>query len=566
MTPRRVWAVALWAACALALAAPAGAPAHAILTHTTPHQDAAVARAPAAVQLDFNEAVEAPVGAVRVFDRAGARVDAGNLRHPGGKRRSVAVDLRGDLGRGVYTATYRVVSADGHPVSGGFAFGVGEQVSAARGGPAVADLLAASDAGPAVEGAYGMARGLHYAALLLLVGAGFFAAFVARPWPVRLLAGAACLGAVAALAALLLQGALATGAGLGGLLGAETIEAAAATRAGEAWGIRAGAWAVALALLVALPGRDASRPRAAALALALPAAVLVASLPYGGHAGTQSPRAVLVPADVVHVLAAGAWLGGLVLLLALFWPRHGAAPADGAAEATARFSRLALPAIVTLVVAGLVQAWFYLGSVGALVSSSYGWALLAKLVLLAGVVALAAGNRRRAAALARGTGGAAGAGGTGGAAGTARALRRAMAAEVALAALVLAATATLVRATPPATERSGPVVRELDVGPLRLQMDVEPAVAGPNDWHLYFFDRRTGAQVDRVKEVRVRLTQPEKGIGPLVLTIPRKDVAHYELLGSAAMGVPGTWRAQVDVRVSEFDQYTARTELDVRSR
>jgi copper transport protein len=560
VTPRRVWAGALWAACALALAAPAGASAHAILTHTTPHQDAAVARAPAAVQLDFNEAVEAPVGAVRVFDRAGARVDAGNLRHPGGRRRSVAVDLRGDLGRGVYTATYRVVSADGHPVSGGFAFGVGEQVSVARGGPAVADLLAASDAGPAVEGAYGVARGLHYAALLLLVGAGFFAAFVARPWPVRLLAGAACLGAVAALAALLLQGALATGAGLGGLLSAETIEAATATRAGEAWGIRAGAWAAALALLVALPGGDACRPRARTLALALPAAVLVASLPYGGHAGTQSPQAVLVPADVVHVLAAGAWLGGLVLLLALFWPRHGAAPADGAAEATARFSRLALPAIVTLVAAGLVQAWFYLGSVGALVSSTYGWALLAKLVLLAGVVALAAGNRRRAAALVRGAAGAAGA------AGTARALRRAMAAEVALAALVLAATATLVRATPPATERSGPVVRELDVGPLRLQMDVEPAVAGPNDWHLYFFDRRTGAQVDRVKEVRVRLTQPEKGIGPLVLTIPRKDVAHYELLGAAAMGVPGTWRAQVDVRLSEFDQYTARTEFDVRSR
>jgi copper transport protein len=540
-------AAALVAAGALALAAPGAAAAHAILTHSTPHQGSAVDTAPTAVQLDFNEAVEAPVGAVRVFDRAGERVDAGSLRHPGGKQRSVAVDLRPGLGRGVYTATYRVVSADGHPVSGGFAFGVGQEVTSA-GGPAVADLLERSGAGPAVEGAYGVARGLFYAALLLLVGALSFALFVSPRWPLRLLAGVACAGAVSALAGVLLQGALATGAGPGDLLGREVVQAATATRAGDAWAIRAGAWAVALALLVAMP---APPRRAGLLALAVPVAVLVASLPYGGHAGTQSPRAVLVPADVAHVLAAGAWLGGLVLLLAVFWPRRAQAPADGAAQATARFSRLALPAVAVLTAAGLVQAWFYLGSIGALVDSTYGWALLAKIALLGGVVALAAGNRRRAAAFA------------GGATQPAGALRRAMGAEVALAVLVLAATATLVRATPAATRSAGPVVRELDVGPLRLQMDIEPAATGPNDYHLYFFDRRTGAQVDRVKEVKVRLVQREKGIGPIVLGIPRKDVAHYELLG-APLGVPGTWSAQVDVRVSEFDQHTARFDFDVR--
>jgi copper transport protein len=95
-------------------------------------------------------------------------------------------------------------------------------------------------------------------------------------------------------------------------------------------------------------------------------------------------------------------------------------------------------------------------------------------------------------------------------------------------------------------------------------MVIEPATTGSNDFHLYFFDRRTGAQIDRVKEVTVRLTQPDKHIGPITLKIPRKGPAHYELLDEA-LGVPGRWDVAVDARVSEFDQHTARDTIEVRS-
>ena len=118
--------------------------------------------------------------------------------------------MRDGLRRGVYSTTYRVVSADGHPVSGGFAFGVGKQVTAQRGTPQVADLLARSAASPAVEGAYGIARALHYAALLLLVGAVFFGLLVwpagsAARWPGRVLLAAAVVGLLAAVAGIALQ-------------------------------------------------------------------------------------------------------------------------------------------------------------------------------------------------------------------------------------------------------------------------------------------------------------------------------------------------------------------------
>ena len=552
MTVRRRTAVAI-AAAVLVLALPGQAFAHAVLQHTTPHQNSAVTAAPADVRLDFNESVDAGFGSVRVYDEVGDRVDSGEVTFVGAGQKSVAVGLRGGLDRGIYTTTYRVVSADGHPVSGGFAFGIGEPVTAERETPEGGDLLARSSAGPAVEGLYGTARGLHYAALLLVVGAVFFRLLVwpasaGARWPGRLLLGAAVTGLVTALVCVPLQGALGAGVSLGNALDGDVLENALDTRTGDAWVLRAILWALVGVFLGLYRGFGA---RGEAVALALPAAGLVGTLPWAGHAETQSPQAVLVPADVLHVLAAGAWLGGLVLLLVCFWPRRGIPPSAAAVAATSGFSRLALPAVAVLVVAGAVQAWFYLGSLESFVELTYGWALLAKIVLLAGIVAAAARNPARTARLAAGAGD------------VAAVLRRSMRAEVVLAVLVLGATATLVRAAPPSAVNSGPVIRELDLGPMRLQMDIEPGTVGPNDLHLYLFDRRTGAQIDRVEELTVELVQPDKGIGPIKLDIPRKGPAHYELRNST-LGVGGEWKATVTARVSEFDEYAAKTEFELR--
>lgn len=128
---------------------------------------------------------------------------------------------------------------------------------------------------------------------------------------------------------------------------------------------------------------------------------------------------------------------------------------------------------------------------------------------------------------------------------------------------MLAATAVLVRSPPPASLDAGPAEPKLDLGPMRLEMSIEPAATGPNDFHLYFFDRRTGAQLDRVKELTLRLRQPEKGIGPIKVSVPRKSFAHYELQDEP-LGVAGEWEVQVDARVSEFDLFSARTRIEVR--
>jgi len=536
--------------------APSTVLAHAVLTHSTPHRGESLDQPPPRVQFDFNEPVEVSLGALRVFDSSGDRVDAGEVVRAGGSGTKVAVALRSDLEDGLYTATYRVVSADGHPVSGGFSFAVGEKVAADGGtAPSVAELLEDSETSPVVEGLYGAARGLHYLALLLMVGSLFFSLLIwpaaagagrsSPAWPRRLLPASAALGLITASVAIFLQAAVGAAVPLRGLLEAGLLQGLLETRSGQAWALRALAWLAVLALI-----RGAGRPTGArAGGVAAAVAVIVGSLVWSGHAATQSPQALLIPADLAHVVAGGAWLGGLVLLLVCFWPRRDAVT-PGAVQATAAFSRVALPAMVALTATGLLQGWLYVQTVGEVVDSGYGIVLLIKLGLLLLVLALAFGNRRRVRRLSDVLDLSVGR------------LRAAMRAEVAVAVLVLATTALLVRLAPPAALADVPVERTLDLGPMRLEMVAEPPKAGPVDFHLYLFDRQTGAQIRRVEQLTVELTHPQKRIGPIRLEIPLKGPAHYELLDHP-IGVPGDWQMKVTARVSEFDEYTANATVEV---
>ena len=134
---------------------------------------------PQRVVLRFDEPVEVAFGSVRVYDARGDRVDSGSTQHPGSSGDAVAVDLRRGLGDGVYTVTYRVISADSHPVTGGFTFTVGAGGAAPT--SSVADLIDAGRAGPVTEAAFGAVRALCYLAIALAAGGLVFVLAVWRP-------------------------------------------------------------------------------------------------------------------------------------------------------------------------------------------------------------------------------------------------------------------------------------------------------------------------------------------------------------------------------------------------
>ena len=255
---------------ALAVLAPATAGAHASLTGTSPESGAVLDEAPEQVVFTFSERVEGSFGALRVVDDRGRRVDDGQVERPAGRDDQLAVGVRSGAGRGAYAATYRVVSADGHPVSGGATFIVGRGVTAAP--PDVRELTAQEGAPAGIGTALSVARAVRYLGIggatgLLVLVLVVWAPLRARGTAPadadeaftraagRTLRAAAVVGLTGSLAALVLQAAVAGGTGVGDALRPSVLADVAGTRTGG-WFLVS---AVAFAALAAVAGR-AVRP------------------------------------------------------------------------------------------------------------------------------------------------------------------------------------------------------------------------------------------------------------------------------------------------------------------
>jgi copper transport protein len=564
---RSLITAALAAAAALA-ALPALAHGHAVLERTVPERGADLAAPPDAIELYFNEPIEASFGAIRVFDSSGAQVDTGELRRPGDSA-TIGVALPSGLGDGTYTATYRVVSADSHPISGGFVFSVGDP-----GGPpaeSVSDLLADSEAGPVTGAAAGVARFVTYAATAIVVGGLLFAllafapvagdrprareAFAAR---LRAMVGAAALaGLVAGAAGVVLQGATAAGTSFWDALDADVIGDVLDTRFATVWGLRELAW-LALAGLALVRIRD----RAALYAAAAPAAFLCVAPALAGHASVQSPSGVLVPADIVHVAAMSFWVGGIVaMLLCVRAATARLEPTDRTrllAGTLARFSPLALAAVIALVATGTVQAIVHLDRVSDLWNTGFGRALTVKIGLVAALAGIGVAQRRRLLPALRGAAASGEAPG-----GPGRLIRRALTAEAALFAGALAATAVLVGQPPPSALSEGPQSLSTTLGPARVDLTVDPALAGSNEVHIYLLDAEDGTPYDSLRGLSLDAALTAEDIGPLEVDLRKAGPGHYTA-PDAALGVPGEWTLELSGRVSRFEAPQTEVEVEIR--
>jgi putative copper resistance protein D len=256
------------------------------------------------------------------------------------------------------------------------------------------------------------ARTVHFASAILLFGGLLFVLTVAPPvWrdadrvsprrgrrhlPTALVYGAWTLVAsvISGVIWLAAEAAIMSGTPLAQAINADTIGLVLGrTEFGRLWVLRF-VLALTLGALLLSIVRSANEKRRLRIAVGavLVAAAYLASLAWAGHAtaGQASGGYVQIVSDVVHLLAAGAWLGalpGLVFLLG------DAQPLDAAAQMVRRFSTLGAVSVSALVLSGLGNGWYLVGGVPALIGTDYGQLLLVKLALFAAMVALAAVNR-----------------------------------------------------------------------------------------------------------------------------------------------------------------------------
>ena len=608
-----------------ALVCAPSASAHAQLLGTSPTTGATVPTQPPEVIFKFNQNVGGTLGAVRVYDAQGDEVDDLDVSHPDGQEHWMGVGLKPGLPDGTYTATYRVISADTHIVYGGLVFSIGHPGAAPK--LSVAGLIERNKSGEVTILAFGAVRALDYLTIALLVGGLAFLLLVWRPafaavvgeggeWDAssrafarrlrHLLAFAVVLGFLVSVLGILLQGASAAGVSLWSSLKGTVLESTLHSRFGEVWGLRALDWlalGALLALAAALRRPAASHmpaERAAAgvcatapelppswllAPLALGAAYLAATPALSGHASIQSPTVVFFPSDVLHVLAASVWVGGIAcLLLALPAATRELRGPDRTRlllAALARFSPLALAAVLTIAITGVVQAYIDVRTLEGLLHTTYGALIIAKVALLLALIGLGWVNRERVLpALQRiAAGGAPGAATAstpaviaGDARGVARGsapgatgvlARRTLRSELTLMLVVFAVTAALIGYAPPIDAASGPFSTNTTFGPAELELTVEPAKVGLNTIHLYLIDAQTGSQFTATKELTAKAALPAKGIGPLPLRAIPAGPGHY-IVSAAELSPGGTWEIQLTDRVSEFEEFSRNVKVPIR--
>jgi len=172
------------------------------------------------------------------------------------------------------------------------------------------------------------------------------------------------------------------------------------TRGGHVWLARHGLLLLLGAFLVLRGDTSrridwlAARGQAALLGLAA-----LGLLGASGHAAAVEPgTAVAIAVDGLHLVAAGLWAGALLPVAALMSAaseERGAEIRPHAVLGARRFSRLALLAVLALLVSGAWNTITHVGNVAGLLGTAYGRLLLVKLALLPAILGLAAVNRRR---------------------------------------------------------------------------------------------------------------------------------------------------------------------------
>ncbi|MGE3150734.1 MAG: copper resistance CopC/CopD family protein, partial [Pseudorhodoplanes sp.] len=506
--------------------------AHATLLRSEPAAGTVIGHAPSEIKLVFNE----PVSPL-VFQLLAPQKGRLPLSDVKARDAEIRVALPQDLEQGTHVLSWRVVSADGHPVGGSFPFSIGVRTEASG--------TIEQNSGMAARAALFVTRIVLYLGLLVGIGGAFYRATIAQE------------GRLASRATQLAQIVLVSGV-LGAMLsvGLQGLDALARPLAdivaGDVWktGLATSyrrtaefaTWAM-IASLLSMQVQSAAIGRALAVIGILGGG---AALAASGHASNAPPQWLARGAVFGHAIGLTMWIGALM-------PLFIAARAGGDAfvPELKRFSRAIPLAVVIIVAAGLILVMLQVDRPAALWSTGYGLVLCSKLAAVAILFALAGVNRFR---LTRRM-----------IAGEGRARQlfaRIVRWEIAFAVIVLA-TVALWRFTPPprvlALAAVQPVFVHIHTPRAMAEFSLRP-VRGEQSLTLQLLDGEF--EPLSAKEVRLALSSPDNGIEPL-----RFDAAPAEGAGwrvdRIILPAGGRWHARIDVLVNDFETLALEDTFDL---
>jgi copper transport protein len=571
-----------------------GASAHAVVVASDPMDGARLKQAPTSVTVRFDEPVGLALGYLRVVDSVGRRVDAGPATHPGGDGSAISVPLKAGLGDGNYLASFRVVSADSHPVAGSIRFVVGNGPLGTPNAPSPATKTSTT-----VSVGLATSHWLSFAGVALVGGSWL----IFSVWPAgqrrRSIRAAVWTGwafaAVAVIGEFVLQGPYAAGTSLSTAWHTELLDATLHVNTGQLLSLRLVLLGVLGVVLTALFSEDVRRrPSWGPEAAAIVGVGIVVTYAATGHSQSANPKWLAILIASLHLAAMIVWLGGLAIMLiaaltrpqtvdalpvdespvaapALVGPRaaeHGldgphsveaaldeppgiddatAAGSDDATELAAGlpiFSRVALASVATLAVTGTIMAWRELGTVDAIATTTYGLLVVAKVALLGLLIVLGYFSRRIVLRRDWARGG-----------GPLPRMRRALLAEVLVGAVVIVVSGVLISqpqgSLALAAQRSKPKTATVQVTQSSsARVTIDPGKHGTVEIEVQL----SGAI--KPSTVTGTASLPAKSLGPITLPL-QADGSNTFTASGVILPSSGRWQITLVVQTSQFDSTTA---------
>ncbi|HEX7064654.1 MAG TPA: copper resistance protein CopC [Bacillales bacterium] len=356
---------------AICLFLPQTASAHASLVKANPPQGSHLAQSPERIVLTFNERLGTDLYKLNVYNNMGEPVTGGKAKL-GQKHRKLMLKLP-KLEDGVYTISFKVISADGHPISSSYTFTIGPAAA-----NAVNNLqtLSGQEADHNHSGATFLVRIGYYLALLFLTGWTFWGMGFRRE---SNQVHASFQSASQFLKAFYLFMLL----GLGFVEFSNILDGLGAEKViplftSSAIGL---SWLVSLVLAVLgfwILGRSKWVD-------GVWIAILLTAEAFNGHAFAFQPVTLTIAFDFIHLLTAAVWVGGLLYLI-YFWKKH----PEHAKRFLPIFSKAALISIILLIITGALNTILFLPAIRDVLYTWWGKLLIAKTALVLAVIVTAA--------------------------------------------------------------------------------------------------------------------------------------------------------------------------------
>lgn len=581
-----------------------------------PNSHISAGKSPTQVQIWFSEEVEPKFSEIQVLDSSGARVDRADSKVASDDPQSLIVSLQPNLPDGTYTVVYRNVSRDdGHAVKSSYSFGIGAAPVLNNPASILAEVKTADETNFNLW-SVGI-RWLNYLGMIGLVGSLIFRLFV---WAPALKQTASKVGSELASADRALQKRM-NGILLGSLavlllgwLGFVFYQASIASNRNP-WEIFSGdtlpnllfnsrfgvIWLVRLGLIILvglvfvyrnnfgsfrfprtvtphlLPNTEPprvgpqARPETPAPLETIPvfSSVLMLGLGVGilltnslnSHAAASTANLILIPADLLHLLSTGVWVGGLLCFMlavpiALKELRAGSGDRTRLlATVIPNFSDLAILAVLWLFTTGILQSIVQIGNLDALLNTNYGKALCVKLIIIVPLLGLGGYHNfitsRKLRKFASGKEAGSVAAGS-----VQRWFRRTIILEVALA-LTLLVVVGVLTSLGPSRETAiaapkGPFIVRGQVADIKYTIGVSPAQVGENILEMELLDAN-GKPITQAQAVLARVSM--EGMGDpqeLELTSLENKPGIYRTIATV-FSMAGNWSTTITIRRAGLD-------------